>query len=220
MLSLEGSFNMILDLLASTVLAFSGGNGTCKDIDKPYKQSTYVEYIEPLVKEFNLKTWVSCFSGDKVIFWNNVDNEIHEVDIDDDFEEIRDSLISVSEGQRLIAVGHSWGSWTQLKILKGYKGPNSYLFSLDAISRKHCMIFGPWDGCKKFPPDIPGNMVAENTLFWWNYYQTEDGILHSDQNEHAVNFKIDGVNHVELKYDPQIWQRLRDQIYNLLVYPN
>lgn len=101
------------------------------------------------------------------------------------------------------------------------------LYTLDPISPVNCGPFQfvtGYHGCKEAPTDLDLNAVKQQAAVWLNFYQNEDGWLHSGAMKPAQNFRLiygedpdrERSLHAMLDEDSRVWAKVNPSILNTI----
>ena len=146
----------------------------------------------------------------------------------DDFYGLIKQLARESSGVYL--AGHSYGGWLAMKAVLEFSEDEEFrdyplrLYTVDPISRVHCSFATP-GGCRSAPQDFSTTQkerIAEQTLAWQNFYQTNTWYLHSSEIEESdENHHIDS-SHTNIDGTRSVWEQISSNVKaqnpSLLVY--
>lgn len=200
-------------IFAKTMLVYSGGNHSC--FFKSPKSLLVKKELLPIKKEYDLVkheelgVYLSCFSKGDLYVWDNLDKKTTKIESARFPKE--DFYRKSQDFDKIVFVGHSWGSWMQLDFLsqeRFHEYKDYSVISIDAVSKHLCRYKGPWLGCREFPVDIDQREIGG---FWSNYYQLWDYIRSGAAIGADRNTKIKKAHSVN-RSSSKAWREVRQKV--------
>jgi len=133
-------------------------------------------------------------------------------------------LAAKYDDTEIFMVGHSYGGWLAMYLAERTPLKNGIraFFTVDAISTL-CgpmeYVFGS-DYCHQAPRDRDNTAIVKNSRRWVNFYQDDDGMLHSSDIPEATNHRIDFRGaHTQIDNDPRTWEIIKSEVRGVRIAP-
>jgi len=206
-----------------------GGRTSCGSSDpEPTGLAMYANFtgmlkdLKSRLPERNFHFLVSCFNSDappdgEALFITSEQPTVTQTGNAEAMRSQIETFAASKEGMTTFVIGHSYGGWLAMYLGQNLKlsRPIDGLFTIDPISPE-CGPLGYILGaaeCHEAPTDLDNATIRKQTKQWTNFYQDQDGWLHSSEIAEADNVHLQyRGQHTQIDVDPRTWSGISDKV--------